>query len=83
LSYLLSQSLELAIADFTQFIKLNPTMAQVYVNRGWLYHQIGRNRQAIADLRLACQKFKQQGNMTAYRQTIALINKLQSNVAIG
>jgi tetratricopeptide (TPR) repeat protein len=72
-----------AIADFTQVIKLNPTMAQVYVNRGWLYHQIGRNRLAIADLRLACQKFKQQGNMTAYRQTIALINKLQSSVAIG
>jgi tetratricopeptide (TPR) repeat protein len=71
-----------AIADFTQAIQLNPTNIQVYVNRGWLYHQIGQNHLAITDLRFASKEFKQQGNLQAYRQAIALIRQLQPKVVV-
>jgi tetratricopeptide (TPR) repeat protein len=76
-AYHRQQSYLAAIADFTQAIQLNPSNINVYVNRGWLYHQIGQNHLALADLRFASKEFKQQGNLKAYRQAIAMIRQLQ------
>ena len=40
---------ELAIADFTQAIQLNPDYANAYYSRGRVYDEQGDNEQAIVD----------------------------------
>lgn len=66
-----------AIRDFTIALKLDPNQAQAYVNRGLIRHELGYQQAALSDFRAASQRFNEQGNRVAYRQTLALIEKLQ------
>ncbi|ACK64897.1 Tetratricopeptide TPR_2 repeat protein [Rippkaea orientalis PCC 8801] len=68
-----------AIADFSEVIALNHDFTPSYLNRGKLYYILGRYQTALKDFKIALNQFKQQGKMTAYQQTLALINQFKQN----
>ena len=66
-----------AIQDFTQSLQRNPNLAEAYVNRGLARHQLGYQQLALEDLHKGAEYFYRQRQMTAYHQTVNLIQKLQ------
>lgn len=66
-----------AIQDYTQAVKLNSQSAEAYFNRGLVRHQLGLHQGAIADLQKASQYFGDRGDLAAYEQTLALIERWQ------
>jgi tetratricopeptide (TPR) repeat protein len=68
-----------ALEDFSQVTVIDPGYAQAYLNRGLIQHQLGEQDKAIADLRQAAQQFLSQGNVTAHRQTLNLLQKIQAS----
>ncbi|WP_431633133.1 tetratricopeptide repeat protein [Alkalinema pantanalense] len=68
-----------ALEDFSQVTVIDPSYAQAYLNRGLIQHQLGDQDKAIADLRQAAQQFLSQGNATAHRQTLDLLQKIQAS----
>ena len=43
--------MEDAIKDLTKVIEIEPTNAQAYNNRGYIYFSIGKSKEAIKDYR--------------------------------
>jgi len=68
-----------ALEDFSQVTVIDPNYAQAYLNRGLIQHQLGEQDKAIADLHQAAQHFLSQGNVTAHRQTLDLLQKIQAS----
>lgn len=68
-----------AIRDFTQSLQHDPYQAEAYVNRGLIRHRVGYYQAALEDLRLGAECFCQQGQITAYQQTLTLIERLQQH----
>ena len=66
-----------AMRDFTLALQLDPNRAEAYVNRGLIRHQLGLQQAALTDFKVASQQFHEQGNVMGYRQTLALIGRLQ------
>lgn len=73
-----------AIQDLTVALQLNPNYAEAYANRGIAYYKLGHERLALLDLRKAAENFLFQENITAYQQTLNLLNQLKTQqTAIG
>jgi tetratricopeptide (TPR) repeat protein len=66
-----------AIRDFTVALQLEPNHAEAYINRGLIRHELGYQQTALWDLKTALKRFDEQGNTTAYKQTLTLIERLQ------
>jgi tetratricopeptide (TPR) repeat protein len=73
--YVEKREKKLALADFTQAIKLNPQYAEAYANRGILYAQMNNSQQAIQDLKTAAKLFYEQGN-PAYQKVLEMLKQL-------
>jgi tetratricopeptide (TPR) repeat protein len=67
-----------AIADYTQAISLKPYLAQAYEQRGMLKQEINDSQGAMRDLTIAARLYQQQGNLSAYRQSISQIQRLKN-----
>jgi tetratricopeptide (TPR) repeat protein len=65
-----------AIADFERAIRLNPSYAEAYYNRGNAHSEFGKKQDAIADFKKAASLFKEQGNYSNYRMAIGKLRKL-------
>ena len=59
------QKYELALADYTKAIDINPNHAEAYANRGGLYAILGQPEKVKIDLQQAAILFLQQNNMAA------------------
>ena len=66
-----------AVRDFTAALQLDPNRAEAYVNRGIIHHELGLQQAALSDLKIASQRFHEQGNKVAYEQALALMERLQ------
>jgi tetratricopeptide (TPR) repeat protein len=68
-AYFTNNNHDLAIAAYTQAIRLNPNYAQPYANRGVLYRDKGDNDRAIADLTQAIRLNPNNANYYYFRAT--------------
>lgn len=68
---------QLAVADYTQAIKLKPNFVDAYKNRGQTYAILGKKVVAIADLQKAADIYSQKKMMSAYQQQINQIEQLK------
>ncbi len=59
-----------AYLDYTQVVRIVPEKAIVYNNRAAARHQLGDCKGAIADLRIAAELFRQQGDSSNYQLTL-------------
>ena len=76
LFYYYQEKWDLALADYTQAIKLNPNLAEAYFMRGAVYGQLGDINKAREYLQRAAQLFLAQGRTADYQRTIRLLNSL-------
>ncbi len=63
----------------SRVIKINPSDADAYNNRGVAYHEQGNTKQAIKDLEKAVKLCKQQGNQELYQKAL---NNLKRNTLV-
>ncbi|MEH2333427.1 tetratricopeptide repeat protein [Nostoc sp.] len=67
--------------DFSQVIRLNPSNAQAYVNRGVAQYRLGYHLGAIADLQKASEYFENQGKKVAYEKTLDFLKNLRQQIS--
>jgi tetratricopeptide (TPR) repeat protein len=67
---------EVAIADYSEAIRLNPRNAKAYYNRGVLRSKVGVRQEAVDDLRIATKLFFDQGDLTTYQEVRRLQQQL-------
>jgi tetratricopeptide (TPR) repeat protein len=66
------------LVDYDRAIKINPTFANIYYNRGLLKHdRLNDLAGATADLQQAAKLFKKQGNTKFYQAAIAILKSWQ------
>ncbi len=66
-----------AYLDYSQVIRILPEKAIVYNNRAAARHQLGDCKGAIADLRIAAELFRQQGDSSSYQLTLENLKYFQ------
>ncbi|MFM6081185.1 MAG: tetratricopeptide repeat protein, partial [Dolichospermum sp.] len=66
-----------AIADFNEFIKINPNDAYAYYFRGIVRDDLGDKQGAIDDFQQAAKLYQQQGKNEDYQDALNRIRKLQ------
>lgn len=66
-----------AYRDYSQVVRILPEKAIVYNNRAAARHQLGDCKGAIADLRIAAELFRQQGDSANYQLTLANLKNFQ------
>ncbi|MFM7788129.1 MAG: tetratricopeptide repeat protein, partial [Microcystis panniformis] len=70
------QKYELALADYTNAIDINPNYAEAYANRGVLYAELKQTEKAKIDRQQAARIFYQQNNMATYEQVMQILQQL-------
>jgi tetratricopeptide (TPR) repeat protein len=77
-------SLEDAQINFTRALSDRPDYAEAYASRGLVYKDLHQPDAALADLEQAAQLFSDQGNLTAYQQTLSLVQRIRNpSVAVS
>ena len=66
----------LALKQLTQAIKLEPPLAIAYFVRGSVYLDLEEKASALADYQQAAQLYQQQQDLSAYRDTLGVIDEL-------
>jgi tetratricopeptide (TPR) repeat protein len=66
-----------AYLDYTQVIRILPEKAITYNNRAYARHQLGDCVGAIADLRIAIELFRIQGDNDSYQRALANLKVFQ------
>jgi tetratricopeptide (TPR) repeat protein len=66
-----------AYRDYSQVVRILPEKAIVYNNRAAARHQLGDCKGAIADLRIAAELFRQQGDSSSYQLTLKNLKYFQ------
>jgi tetratricopeptide (TPR) repeat protein len=69
-----------AYLDYSQVVRLLPDKAIVYNNRAAARHQLGDCKGAIADLRIAAELFRQQGDRSNYQLTMDNLKYFQRSL---
>ncbi|MFE4104657.1 tetratricopeptide repeat protein [Almyronema epifaneia] len=67
-----------AIADYDQALEIDPNLAAAYGGRGLARYRNGDPSGGIADLERAADLFQNQGQLQAYQQTLATLERLKS-----
>jgi Tfp pilus assembly protein PilF len=67
---------KLAIADFSQAIKIDPNNSVAYYNRGLVYAELGKNELARADLKKAKQLDLAQGDAASAENAESILRML-------
>ena len=68
-----------AYLDYGQVVRILPDQAITYNNRAAARHQLGDCKGAIADLRIAAELFRQQGDRANYDRTLANLKYFQKS----
>ena len=79
--YYLAQDYPSAIADYNKSIELQPDFALAYSNRGYAYRDLYGEQEALIDWRFAAKLFKEQGNITKYKSTMRLIDRIYDDAS--
>jgi tetratricopeptide (TPR) repeat protein len=66
-----------AYLDYTQVVRIRPEQAITYNNRAATRHQLGDCKGAIADLRIAAELFRLQGDQFNYQRTLTNLKYFQ------
>ncbi len=66
-----------AYLDYTQVVRIRPNQAITHNNRAVVRHRMGDCKGAIADLRIAAELFRQQGDQYNYQRTLANLKHFQ------
>lgn len=69
-----------AYLDYNQVIRIRPNQAITHNNRAIVRQQLGDCKGAIADLRIAAELFRQQGNQLNYQRTLVNLKYFQRKV---
>lgn len=68
---------EIAIAEYTQAIKIDPSYAEAYYNRGKSRYKLGDKQGAMSDYNQAANFFLEQGDMENYLQVLQDISEIR------
>jgi tetratricopeptide (TPR) repeat protein len=68
-----------AYQDYTQVVRIRPTQAITHNNRAIVRQKLGDCKGAIADLRIAAELFRQQGDQYNYQRTLANLKYFQKS----
>jgi tetratricopeptide (TPR) repeat protein len=68
-----------AYQDYTQVVRIRPTQAITHNNRAIVRQKLGDCKGAIADLRIAAELFRQQGDQYNYQRTLANLKFFQKS----
>jgi len=71
-----------AVNNFTEALVRNPNHPEALINRGLALYQQGYIQAALKDLHQGAQCFCQQNQLTAYQQTLKLIDKIQQRLSL-
>jgi tetratricopeptide (TPR) repeat protein len=66
-----------AYLDYNQVVRIKPDRAITYNNRAVTRHQLGDCKGAIADLRIAAELFRLQGDSFSYQRTLTNLKYFQ------
>lgn len=66
-----------AYLDYSQVVRIRPEQAITYNNRATARHQLGDCKGAIADLRIAAELFRLQGDQFNYQRTLTNLKYFQ------
>lgn len=66
-----------AYLDYSQIVRIRPEQAITYNNRATARHQFGDCKGAIADLRIAAELFRLQGDRFNYQRTLTNLKYFQ------
>jgi tetratricopeptide (TPR) repeat protein len=66
-----------AYLDYTQVVRIQPDKAITYNNRAYARHRLGDCKGAIADLRIAAELFRLQGDPVNYQRALANLKVFQ------
>ncbi len=66
-----------AYLDYSQVIRISPDRAITHNNRAIVRQRLGDCKGAIADLRIAAELFRQQGDQSNYQRTLANLKYFQ------
>jgi tetratricopeptide (TPR) repeat protein len=66
-----------AYLDYSQVVRIRPEQAITYNNRATARHQFGDCKGAIADLRIAAELFRLQGDQFNYQRTLTNLKYFQ------
>lgn len=75
--HLVQHRYDAAIVAFDQALTADPQLGAARLNRGCAYAHRGDQIRAIADLRVAAQTFRRQGQQEAYQQTLRQLQRWQ------
>ncbi|AKV66371.1 tetratricopeptide repeat protein [Microcystis panniformis] len=75
------QKYELALADYSKAIELNPNYAYAYINRGVVYALTRDFPKALADAEKASELYRQQGNEAGYQKAQKLISMIRQEMS--
>lgn len=70
-----------AVEDFSQAIRMDPTFADAYFERGLLKSEFGHKQHAVDDLRTAAKFYFEQGNLVKYEQARSLSQEIHDLIA--
>ncbi len=80
-AYANSGKVETAVEDYTHAIALNPQEPVAYNNRGNCYISLGDLKAAQADLTIAAELYRQQGQMDDYNRVTQKLRELAQRVS--
>ncbi|MBR8827460.1 MAG: tetratricopeptide repeat protein [Gomphosphaeria aponina SAG 52.96 = DSM 107014] len=72
-----------AIDYFTEALLRNPNHPEALINRGLAFYHQGNMQAALTDLRQGAQCFCEQNRLTAYQQTLKLIEDIQHSLSLA
>ena len=81
-SYQQMGELELAISEYTKAIKIDGSYAEAYVSRGLLFADMGKQQEAVDDLRQAAKSYFEREDLENYqqiKQKVQDIHKLKTD----
>jgi tetratricopeptide (TPR) repeat protein len=68
---------DLALTNLNQAIELDPKLATAYFGRGVAHYYTGNQQNAIADLKIAAQLYREQKDTQNYQQVTEILKKIE------